>query len=183
MVFPEAKTAPCRGKGQTKAMADFECRCRFDDGYRRSRSRRGIAPAGSAVVPVHDEAGSLSLPIERVEAVLKTNGEDVEVIVDDRSRDETLDVLLALLANRPWLRRRDGAASSPSASRASLSQGSPPSASCHSGYGPRSGRSSHPRPFSEEASPSSRHGFGAEAFLATRRSTLVSRHRYQRAQS
>jgi len=64
-----------------------------------------MSPALSAMVPAHDEAESLPLLIERLEAVLKATGGAFEVIVvDDRSRDETFDVLLALQASRPWLR-------------------------------------------------------------------------------
>lgn len=88
-----------------KAMADFEFRGRSGSDDYGSRPRRGISPAVSAVVPAHDEAESLPLLIERLEVALDaTDGAFEVIVVDDRSRDETFDVLLALRASRPWLR-------------------------------------------------------------------------------
>jgi len=61
--------------------------------------------AVSVVIPVYNEAASLTVLIDELEPVLSGLGKPFEVvIVDDGSSDETREVLAAMEQDRTWLR-------------------------------------------------------------------------------
>jgi dolichol-phosphate mannosyltransferase len=65
---------------------------------------RDPAPTVSVVVPVRNEAGNVSPLVAEIEAALA--GRSFEIVyVDDGSQDGTQAELLALMAERPWLRQ------------------------------------------------------------------------------
>lgn len=65
---------------------------------------RDPAPAVSVVVPVRNEAGNIAPLVAEIEAALA--GRSFEIVyVDDGSKDATQTELLALMAERPWLRQ------------------------------------------------------------------------------
>jgi dolichol-phosphate mannosyltransferase len=65
---------------------------------------RDPAPAVSVVVPVRNEAGNISPLVAEIEAALAGGSFEI-VYVDDGSTDGTQAELLALMAERPWLRQ------------------------------------------------------------------------------
>lgn len=68
-------------------------------------SRRMTKPFISVVVPAHNEADNLPILVERLGLLLAADNATFEVIVvDDRSTDNTYNVLLSLRLGRPWLR-------------------------------------------------------------------------------
>jgi dolichol-phosphate mannosyltransferase len=65
---------------------------------------RESAPAVSVVVPVRNEAGNIAPLVAEIEGVLA--GRVFEIVyVNDGSKDSTEAELLALMAERPWLRQ------------------------------------------------------------------------------
>jgi dolichol-phosphate mannosyltransferase len=67
-------------------------------------NERDPAPAVSVVVPVRNEAGNIAPLVAEIEAAFA--GRDFEIVyVDDGSKDATQAELLALMAERPWLRQ------------------------------------------------------------------------------
>ena len=65
---------------------------------------RDPAPAVSVVVPVRNEAGNISPLVAEIEAALAGRAFEI-VYVNDGSKDGTEAELLALAAERPWLRQ------------------------------------------------------------------------------
>jgi len=67
-------------------------------------NRRDPAPAVSVVVPVRNEAGNISPLVAEIGAALAGRAFEI-VYVNDGSKDGTEAELLALTAERPWLRQ------------------------------------------------------------------------------
>ena len=65
---------------------------------------RDPAPAVSVVVPVRNEAGNIAPLVAEIEAALADRAFEI-VYVNDGSKDGTQAELLALMAERPWLRQ------------------------------------------------------------------------------
>jgi glycosyltransferase involved in cell wall biosynthesis len=86
---------------------------------RRPRARWAVREELSLtlVVPARDEEANVAALVHEVDASLRARGIAVElVVVDDGSRDGTVERLAALAASRPWLRPlRLGAAAGKSA--------------------------------------------------------------------